>query len=1509
MNTSVRVNGAGLIARSRRKLWGNRRGVVAALFTVLFFLAGCSSTKTVTPTPNFTPVAGSYTATQNVTVSDTNQGAVLYCTNDGSMPTSSSAQCVNPIKVSQSQTIKAIALIPGMDPSAVATAQYTISGAIAAPTVTGIGPATGSSAGGTSVTIVGTGFSSVTAVNFGTNQATSFTVNSATSITAVSPSSSGSVHITVVAAGGTSATTAADLFSYGTAPSITGLSPASATVGSAAITLTVSGTNFSSGAVVAWNGASLTTTFVSSTQLTATIPASLLTAAGTAAITVMESGGVSTGTSFAINAAAPSIVGISPSQGPAAGGTTVSITGTNFSGVSAVKFGAVAAASFTVVSANSITAVSPGSSAGTVDIQVITPSGQSATSSSDQFTYLAPPTVSAVTPTSGNLTGGTTVTITGFNLAGATAVSFGGNASAGFTVLSATSITAVSPSGSAGTVDVQVVTPGGTSTKSGADQFTYTSVPIVTGVTPSAGPLAGGTTVTIQGENFVSGVTVDFGGKQASNVSASANGSTITATSPAGSAGTVDITVTTQGGVSTTNAADHFTYVPAPTVSKVDPSTGSTGGGTTVTITGADFSGTGYTVTAVNFGNSAATGVSVSADGTSITATTPTGSAGTANVVVVTPGGSSSVIPFTYVAPPVVEKISPSSGKVSGGTSVTITGTGFTGATVVNFGSNNPATSVTVNSDTSISAVSPAGTDTVDVTVTTPIGTSATSADDQFTYTSEISGKVLSGPASSGVAISNASVTLYAAGITGYGSGQKAAGGPVTTDSNGAFSIPYDCSTLIAPEDQLYLVAVGATNAKAVLSAALGSCSQIASSFPSGVTINEATTVASAFALSGFASVDSNLGGIDVGAPTSGSSCNATAGWKSTGSSTCNYIGLKNAFAMVNNLVDIASGQALAVTPAYCASTPCITATSSNTTPYYATSIVPQGRINAMANALAACTVDSSKCSALFTAATITTASQIVNVARGTTVAPEDTLQAALNIAHCPGDSSITACGVDVMSSTGIYSQVKASSPFQPSLLSSTASNTTTDLALAIIFQGGGLARSDGMSNTEAPGSTGLAIDAAGNIWVSAHSTAGGLVSVFSNQGAPFTPSGNASSFGGYTTGVFNPQSIAIDQNGNAWIANSPKDGKNGVGDSGSVSVIQLSGSTLSTLKNGLTGSEFADTALLTPVQYGLAIDSNGNPWVSSNATGNWQGCGSTPGGSILGFDSGTGSVLNGGTSGAPDGYLSYTDNSSCPAAIAFDQSGYLWTVDYHKSGGSDPNYGLLQLAISGAVAGQVVGGPYSTGLNYLSSVTMNDPPFSKFNLAIDGLGNSWFSNQDSSPGYMDMIPNLTLASASALSSGNWGANLAPSSGFFTVQAASAVAIDGGGNAWATDGNESLAGYSSTNATMDYTDPNADTAMLSPSSSSIAGYTATDPSANASGRTGGTSALVADSPGYAQIVPGVDASGNLWVVGPAEDSSTHYYHATQLTMFIGMASPVQTPLASALTNKNLGARP
>ncbi|MDE1995949.1 MAG: IPT/TIG domain-containing protein, partial [Rhizobiaceae bacterium] len=270
--------------------------------------------------------------------------------------------------------------------------------------------------------------------------------------------------------------------------------------------------------------------------------------------------------SLTVNTAVPTVTSISPTSGPTAGGTSVTIAGTNLIGATAVTFGGTAALSVTVNSATQITATAP-AGIGTVDVTVTTSGGTSTTSSSDQFTYVAAPMVTSISPTSGPTAGGTSVVITGANLTGATSVTFGGTA-ANFTVNSATSITATAPSKSVGTVDVIVITPGGTSTTSDSDQFTYIAVPTVTSISPTSGPTAGGTSVTITGTGLSGATSVTFGGTAAASFTVN-SATQITATSPAGSAGTVDLRVTTSGGTSATNGADDFSYVSAPTVSTV----------------------------------------------------------------------------------------------------------------------------------------------------------------------------------------------------------------------------------------------------------------------------------------------------------------------------------------------------------------------------------------------------------------------------------------------------------------------------------------------------------------------------------------------------------------------------------------------------------------------------------------------------------------------------------------------------------------------------------------------------------------------------------------------------------------------------------------------------------------------------------------------------------------------------------------------------------------------------
>ena len=247
------------------------------------------------------------------------------------------------------------------------------------------------------------------------------------------------------------------------------------------------------------------------------------------------------------------------------GGTSVTITGTGFTGATAVKFGANNATGFTVNSATSITATSP-AGAGTVDVTVTTAGGTSAASAADQFTYVAAPTVTSISPTSGLPAGGASVTIAGTNFTGATAVKFGATNATGFTVNSATSITATSPAGT-GTVDITVTIVGGTSPNSASDQFTFIlPVPTVTSVSPNTGPTTGGTAVTITGSNFTAATSVKFGATNATSFTV-IGVTQINAVAPPGSLGAVDVTVKTPSGTSAITPAGQYSYaVPADSV-------------------------------------------------------------------------------------------------------------------------------------------------------------------------------------------------------------------------------------------------------------------------------------------------------------------------------------------------------------------------------------------------------------------------------------------------------------------------------------------------------------------------------------------------------------------------------------------------------------------------------------------------------------------------------------------------------------------------------------------------------------------------------------------------------------------------------------------------------------------------------------------------------------------------------------------------------------------------------
>ncbi|MBC7724914.1 MAG: IPT/TIG domain-containing protein [Burkholderiaceae bacterium] len=400
-------------------------------------------------------------------------------------------------------------------------------------------------------------------------------------------------------------------------------------------------------------------------------------------------------------------------NGPVSGGTVVTITGSGFTGATTATFDGDPGTVFSVDSDTQITVTSPARAVGTIDVVVVTAGGDSLPA---DFTYTALgvvlPTISSLVPDNGPVIGGTVVTITGSGFTGATGVLFDGLPGTAVAVDSDTQITVTSPAHIAGPVDVVVVKAGGNSLPA---SFTYTEtvlvVPTITSLVPDNGPVEGGTVVTITGSGFTGATGATFDAAPGTVFSVDSD-TQITVTTPAHIAGPVDVVVVKAGGNSLPGT---FTYtefaIILPTITSITPDNGPDYGGTVVTIIGSGFTGS----TGATFGGSPGTGFTVVSD-TVITVTAPPHAAGPVDVAIVKLGGESLPEAFTYNLTTTIISVTPDHGPEDGGATVTITGSCFAGATAVVFG-NTPAASFTVVDDSTITAVSPAGVGTVDVSV------------------------------------------------------------------------------------------------------------------------------------------------------------------------------------------------------------------------------------------------------------------------------------------------------------------------------------------------------------------------------------------------------------------------------------------------------------------------------------------------------------------------------------------------------------------------------------------------------------------------------------------------------------------------------------------------------------------------------------------------------------------------------------------------------------------------
>jgi hypothetical protein len=555
--------------------------------------------------------------------------------------------------------------------------------------------------------------------------------------------------------------------------------------------------------------------------------------------------------------------------------------------------------------------------------------------------------------------------------------------------------------------------------------------------------------------------------------------------------------------------------------------------------------------------------------------------------------------------------------------------------------------------------------------------------------------------------VSGATIQLYAAGTSGYGTGATTLlSGPITTDANGNFTITSasPCPTSIS---QLYIVATGGNpglspstnNTALALMAAIGPCvlngGHYTLSPTAFINIDEVTTVASVYALAGFMDAATNQ----------------------IGASSSNSIGIANAFQTVPNLVDISTGQALTTTPA-------------------GNGTVPQAEINTLADIIAACvnsTGSGSACTSLFTAAT---------PANGT--APTNTLQAIFNIATHP----VSQVGA-------LYALFSATSPFQPALPSA-----PNDWSMQVNYSAYGALQSAlaidavgnvWVANQVTPGITAgsvtelsnngailsgptgytggglnepisIAIDPSGNAWLTSSlsttltklsstgtpvfnttnsviGTSPGLAidgfgDVWCGSLAKFDNSGGLLSGSGYTGGGLGQvRGMSVDAGNNVWIASSTGSSTSSIAKFTNAGV-PLSGTTGYT-STGLSGA------------WRTANDSGGNTWVANN--------GSTPSVFKLGSDGTNLSGSNGFTAGGV----------SNPLGIAIDGEGNVWATSDSTSfatGSPVVTSSMVELDNNGGLLSG------TTGLSLVSTSSLASPVSD----GIDSSGNVWVAMSSS---------------------------------------------------------------------------------------------------------------------------------------------------------------------------------
>ncbi len=335
------------------------------------------------------------------------------------------------------------------------------------------------------------------------------------------------------------------------------------------------------------------------------------------------------------------------------------------------------------------------------------------------------PTITSIAPTIASANGGTVITITGTNFVNGATAGFGLNNATKVVFVNSTTIKATAPASTnnaEGDVSVWVTNPS-TQTATLPEGLLYDLPPTLTAISPPQALPAGGETVTLIGQFFrctplcPAGPVVLFGATPASSVIFNSNTS-LTVMVPPGTAGTVNVTETNTDGFSTT-LKNGFTYASVP-IGQVTPAIGPTAGANTVTIQGEAFT----SASTVMFGTSAATSVKFISS-TTLTAVAPAHAGGFVSITVKNVNGTGVLAnAYRFTALPIVTSISPASGPLAGGTSITLKGYNLKTVTKVAFGgtAGTIASGATFNTLKVTDPAFPGGANPVNVVVTNPSG-------------------------------------------------------------------------------------------------------------------------------------------------------------------------------------------------------------------------------------------------------------------------------------------------------------------------------------------------------------------------------------------------------------------------------------------------------------------------------------------------------------------------------------------------------------------------------------------------------------------------------------------------------------------------------------------------------------------------------------------------------------------------------------------------------------------